>query len=94
MEVLKENKLKLKDFLNMVSKVESKTSFVGLIGGNKKKKLEFHSSKATIKFSSRWQAGTAASHLPENPCKRRRQREENLKQRRERQRAGRSLPGR
>lgn len=36
MEVLKENNLKLKkDFLNMASKVESKTSFVGLIAEKK-----------------------------------------------------------
>lgn len=37
MEVLKENNLKLKkDFLNMASKVESKTLFVCLITGKKK----------------------------------------------------------
>lgn len=36
MEVLKENNLKLKkDFLNMASKVEGKTSFVGLIAEKK-----------------------------------------------------------
>lgn len=33
------NNLKLKDFLNMASKVESKTSFVGLIG--EKESLNF-----------------------------------------------------
>lgn len=63
----------------MASKVEQKKSSVGLIT---EKLFKFYTSKATIRLVSDGRPGTFAFHLPENPLKRQRYKEENLKQRR------------